>query len=101
MHYFHEKGGDSSCVYIYRFQKGKDFFDWRETSGDNEMHFVVYANGQYCFPNLEKRQAKRFRSFRIKHLFRRATLSEKRELFASAILAEWQASPDNFFGILL
>ena len=24
--YFHQKGGDSSCVYVYRFKKGKNFF---------------------------------------------------------------------------
>ena len=31
--YFYEKGGDSSCVYICRFRKGRDFWDWREVSG--------------------------------------------------------------------
>ena len=47
--YFYEKGGDSSCVYIYRFQKGKNFFDLREVSGGNELNFVVFANGEYQF----------------------------------------------------
>ena len=99
--YFHEKGGDSSCVYIYRFQKGKDFFDWRETSGTNELHFVVYANGEYAFPNLEKRQAKIFRAFKIKHLFKRATMDEKRQAFAAALNAELLAATNNFFNIPL
>ena len=44
--YFYEKGGDSSCVYVYRFQKGKHFFDLREVSGGDELNFVVYANGE-------------------------------------------------------
>lgn len=99
--YFHEKGGDSSCVYIYRFQRGKDFFDWRETSGTNELHFVVYANGEYAFPNLEKRQAKIFRAFKIKHLFKRATMDEKRQAFAAALNAELLAATNNFFNIPL
>ena len=99
--YFHEKGGDSSCVYIYRFQKGKHFFDWRETSGTNELHFVVYANGQYAFPSLEKRNAKLFRAFKVKHIFKKPTMDEKREIFAAALNAELRISTDTFFGIPL
>ena len=101
--YFHEKGGDSSCVYISRFQKGKDYFDWRETSGTNEIHFVVYAQGQYLFPALEKRHKKAFRSFAFKHLFKKATMDEKRTLYASALKTEWEyAKPTGeFFGIRL
>ena len=99
--YFHEKGGDSSCVYIYRFKKGRDFFDWRETSGTNELHFVVFANGQYAFPSLEKRNAKLFRAFKIKHIFKKPTMDEKRELFAAALNAELHMATDTFFGIPL
>ena len=99
--YFHEKGGDSSCVYIYRFKKGRDFFDWRETSGTNELHFVVFADGQYAFPSLEKRNVKLFRAFKMKHLFKKPTMDEKREIFAAALNAELFKSTDTFFGIPL
>ncbi len=51
--YTHEKGGDSSCVYIGRFRKGKDFFDWREVSGGDEINFVAKVDGQYRFPSLK------------------------------------------------
>ena len=47
--YFYQKGGDSSCVYVYRFKKGKNFFDWRETSGAYEIHLVVCVNGEFLF----------------------------------------------------
>ena len=43
--YFYQKGGDSSCVYICRYKKGKDFFVWREVSGGREINIVVYVNG--------------------------------------------------------
>lgn len=99
--YFYEKGGDSSCVYICRFKKGKDFFDWREVSGANEIHLVVKANGEFVFPSLETRHKKRTRAFKCKHLFRRATMDEKRDFFASLLLEELQANPENFFGIPL
>ena len=101
--YFHEKGGDSSCVYISRFQKGKDYFDWRETSGTNEIHFVVYAQGQFFFPSLEKRHAKEFRAFALKHIFKKASIDEKRNLYANALKTEWEnAKPTGaFFGIAL
>ncbi len=97
--YTHEKGGDSSCAYIGRFQKGKDFFDWREISGSDEINFVVYAGGVYRFPSLKGRYKKEFRAFKCKHLFRRALMSEKREFYASLLLRELQ-NPD-FFGIKL
>ena len=50
--YFYQKGGDSSCVYICRYKKGRDFFDWREVSGGNEINIVVCVNGTYAFPSL-------------------------------------------------
>lgn len=97
--YLQQKGGDSSCVYIYRFKKGSSFFDWRETSGTDEIHFVVYTGGAYAFPSIEKRNKKLFQSFQWKHLFKRATIKEKRELFAKALTIELNANPNNFFGI--
>lgn len=98
--YFHQKGGDSSCVYIYRFKKGKNFFDWRETSGTNELHFVVCHNGEYAFPSLEKRQPQAFRTLKWR-LFKKPTMDEKRAAFADALKAELALSNENFFGIPL
>ena len=95
--YFYEKGGDSSCVYIYRFQKGRDFFDLREVSGGDELNFVVYADGAYQFPSLKYLYKKQFSAFKRKHLFKKPTASEKRALFAECILAE--AKKGTLFGI--
>ena len=97
--YFYEKGGDSSCVYIYRFQKGKDFFDLRENSGGNELNFVVFANGEYQFPSLKYLYKAEFRAFQFRHLFRAPTPKEKREFFAK-ILTE-RAKSGSFFGLSL
>lgn len=99
--YFHQKGGDSSCVYVYRFKKGKNFFDWRETSGKYEIHLVVSINGEYRFPNLEKRHKKLTRKWKWKHLFKRAEISEKRKFFAVLLEEELNANPTDFFGIQL
>ena len=96
--YTHEKGGDSSCVYIGRFRKGKDFFDWREVSGGDEINFVVFVKGEYKFPSLKHLYKKEFRSFQIKHLFKKATLAEKRAFYAQLLIKELQVKTD-FFGI--
>ncbi|MBR2341330.1 MAG: hypothetical protein IKA72_02855 [Clostridia bacterium] len=97
--YFYEKGGDSSCAYIYRFQKGRDFFDLREVSGGNELNFVVFANGEYQFPSLKYLYKKQFRNFHLRHLFRAPTRQEKREFYAQ-ILTEHAKSGD-FFNLAL
>ena len=97
--YFYEKGGDSSCVYIYRFQKGKDFFDLREVSGGDELNFVVYQNGNYQFPSLKYLYKKEFQKFNLKHFFKKPSQKEKREFF-STLLAKEAQKPD-FFGIKL
>lgn len=99
--YFHEKGGDSSCVYICRLKKGRDFFDWREVSGANEIHLVVKANGEFQFPNLALRHKKLDRAFKLKHIFKRPSMDERRDHFASLLLAELNEKPDRFFGITL
>ena len=44
--YTYDKGSDSSCVYIYRFRRGRDFFDFRTVSGGKERNTVAFANGQ-------------------------------------------------------
>ena len=97
--YFYEKGGDSSCVYIYRFQKGKNFFDLRENSGGDELNFVVFANGEYQFPSLKYLYKSEFRAFKIRHLFRPPTKREKREFFA--LLLTNRAKSGNFFSLSL
>ena len=68
--YLYEKGGDSSCVYICRFRKGRDFFDLREVSGGDELHFVVFLDGQWKFPSLKARFQKEFRAFFWKHFYK-------------------------------
>ena len=98
--YTHEKGGDSSCVYIGRFKKGKDFFDWREVSGGDDINLVVWVDGQYCFPSLKHLYKKEVRLFTLKHLFKKATLAQKREFYAQLLIKELQTKP-NFFGIKL
>ena len=98
--YTHEKGGDSSCVYIGRFRKGKDFFDWREVSASDDINLVVWVDGQYRFPSLKYLYKKQFRLFALKHFFKRATLAQKRAFFAELLLKELQTKPD-FFGISL
>ncbi len=97
--YTHEKGGDSSCVYIGRFQKGRDFFDWREVSGSEEINLVAYVRGEYKFPSLKTLYKREMRSFAIKHLFKKATLAQKRAFYASLLLQELNKS--DFFGIAL
>ena len=97
--YFYEKGGDSSCVYIYRFQKGKNFFDLRENSGGDELNFVVFANGEYQFPSLKYLYKSEFRAFKLRHLFRAPTKREKREFFAQ-LLTE-RAKTGDFFSFEL
>ncbi len=97
--YTHEKGGDSSCVYIGRFRKGRDFFDWREVSGGDDINFVAYVRGEYKFPSLKYLYKKEFRAFSFKHLFKRATLMEKRKFYADFLKKELQTKPD-FFGIV-
>ena len=98
--YFYEKGGDSSCVYIYRFQNGKDFFDLREVSGGNELNFVVYAKGGYQFPLLKRLYPKEFSAFSRKHFFRKATREERRALFAQ-LLTKYMEEHSDFFGIAI
>ena len=97
--YTYEKGGDSSCSYIYRFSKGKNFFDLREVSGGDELHFVVYLDGQWKFPSLKARYPKEFRVFFWKHLFKKATKEEKRAFFAELLTR--QAQSGEFFGFTM
>ena len=85
-------------MYIGRFRKGKDFFDWREVSGGNEINFVVFVNGEYKFPSLKYLYKKEFRAFTFKHLLKRETMAEKRDFYADLLLKELQNKPD-FFGI--
>lgn len=99
--YFYEKGGDSSCVYICRFRKGRDFFDWREVSGGQEINIVVFVRGEYRFPSLKLLYKKQFRAFAIKHLFKKPTMEERRVFVASLLNETLAQSPTDFFGIQL
>ena len=99
--YFYQKGGDSSCVYVYRFKKGRNYFDWRETSGTYEIHLVVCVDGEFRFPALKTKYPKEHRAFVWKHLFKKATLDEKRVFFAKLLVRELDNSPEKFFEIPL
>ena len=99
--YVYQKGGDSSCVYIFRFKKGKAFFDLREVSGGNELNFVVYTNGAYAFPSLKSTHPKAYRAFKIKHLFKQPSASEKRAFITGLLTQTLESCPSDFFGIPL
>ena len=99
--YLYQKGGDSSCVYICRFKKGKDFVDWREVSGGDEINVVCYVNGGYQFPALKTKYKKQARAFKMKHLFKKASLDERRAFMAELLNQELSANPDSFYGIKL
>ena len=98
--YFYQKGGDSSCVYICRYKKGRDFLDWREVSGGDEINIVVSLNGEYRFPSLKTLFPKQYKAFKRKHIFKKASLAERRAFVAECLLEELNTKPD-FFGIKL
>lgn len=98
--YTYQKGGDSSCVYIYRFIKdGNHYFEWRETSGTFEIHLFVCIKGEYRFPDPTKTYKKQARAFWWKHLFKGASVEEKRDFIGSLLRMELEKNPDNFYGI--
>ncbi len=99
--YLYEKGGDSSCVYICRFKKGKDFFDWRENSGGNEMNVVVYTNGAYQFPSFKSKYKKEYRAFFWKGILKRHTVDDRRAFLAEILVKELSENPTSFYGISL
>lgn len=97
--YFYEKGGDSSCVYICRFKRGKDFFDWREVSGEEAVHLVTFVKGEFGFPNLKLTYKKEYRKFWFQHIFRKATMDEKRAFVAGLLNQELNSDKPDFFGL--
>ena len=98
--YTYEKGGDSSCAYIYRFKKGRNYFDIRELSGGDELNLVVHVNGEVLFPSLKSMYKKEYRTFFWKHLFRGSTREERRK-FLAQILNKHIEGKTDFFGIPL
>ncbi|MBE7067902.1 MAG: hypothetical protein E7381_01230 [Clostridiales bacterium] len=99
--YFYQKGGDSACVYICRFQKGKNYFDWRENSGGKEINIVVCVNGEFRFPTLKALYPKEYRAFTLKHIFKKATIDERRAWVANILVRELLNGKSEFFGIPL
>lgn len=97
--YTYDKGSDSSCVYILRFRKGRDFIDLRTVSGGAERNLVVFSGGQYLFPSLRLRHKKEFRAFRLRHLFSRPDETER--LAFEAALLRSEISGGSLFGIPL
>lgn len=98
--YTYEKGGDSSCSYIYRFKKGRDYFDIRELSGGNEISLVVHANGEVYFPALKSLYKKEYRAFALKHFFKKPTRADRRKFMAQLLVKHIEDKTD-FFGIEL
>ena len=98
--YFYQKGGDSSCVYICRYKKGRDFLDWREVSGGDEINIVVSISGEYFFPSLKKLFPKQYKAFKRKHIFKKPSVIERREFVAACLIEELNTKP-TFFGIKL
>ena len=99
--YSYQKGGDSSCVYIYRYKKGKNYFDLREVSGSTDITFVVYVDGGYVFPSLKTEYKKEYKAFRLKHLFKRATRDEARAFITRLLNTKLAENPTQFYGIKL
>lgn len=96
--YLYQKGGDSACVYIYRFLKNRDFFDVREVSGGNELNFVVCVGGEFSFPALKGKYKKEYWAFSLRHLLKRSTQEERRAFLAKILQKEYE-SEVTFFGI--
>ena len=99
--YFYEKGGDSSCTYVCRFKKGRDYFDWRETSGENEVHLMAFVGGEYRFPSIKSMFPKESRVFLVKHIIKKATFQEKRIFVAELLKRELSKGEADFMGIPL
>ena len=96
--YFYEKGGDSSCVYICRFRKGREFWDWREVSGGDEINLVVHAGGEVKFPPLKYLYKKEYKAFFWKHFFKKSTREDRRKFMAELLVKHLLENPD-FFGV--
>ena len=99
--YFYEKGGDSSCAYVCRFRKGRDYWDWRETSGEMEVHFMTYVRDEYRFPEVKQLFPQQRRLFAVKHIFKKATFDEYRRFVADLLKEELAKSTTDFLGIPL
>ena len=97
--FFYEKGGDSSCTYVCRFKKGRDYFDWRETSAENEVHLMAYVDGQYRFPSVKTMFPKEYRVLTVKHILKKATFQEKRIFVAELLKGELASGKSEFLGI--
>ena len=95
--YTYDKGSDSSCVYIHRFKKGRDFFDLRVLSGAETLTVVAYVNGEYFFPDLKRKYKKKWRAFRFSRLFKRLSEKEVWQFYADALKEE--AKSGALFGI--
>ena len=99
--YFYEKGGDSSCVYVCRFRKGREYWDWRETSGEMEVHFMTYVRDEYRFPEVKQLFPQQRRLFAVKHILKKATFDEYRRFVADLLKEELAKSTTDFLGIPL
>ena len=96
--YTYDKGSDSSCVYIYRFMRGRDFLDLRAVSGGGGT-CVAFIGGEYKFPNFKLRHKKAFRAFQWRHLFKKPSVEEL-WAFAGELLRK-ECEGGELFGLKL
>ncbi len=87
--YTYDKGSDSSCVYIYRFRRGRDFIDFRAVSGGGTGTIVVFSGGEYIFPTFAVKYKKQIRAFKRKHFFKKPTVADRFELASVLLQQEW------------
>lgn len=99
--YFYEKAENGEPVYICRFKKGKDSVDWRESEDGKQIEIWIYAKDMLLILNMKGLSPKLHRKFFWKHLFKKATVDERREFFAKLLVLELQSGKPDFFGIKL
>ena len=60
---------------------------------------LTFVKGEYGFPNLKLLYPKQYRKFRFRHLFKKATMDEKRQLTADLLNMELSSGKPDFFGL--
>ena len=98
--YFYEKENEKD-VYICRFKKGKDYFDWRESTDGKEISVSLFVKGESRALPLKEIYPKAHRRFWWKHLFRKVSANERRAFIAELLVGELTDEKPDFFGIKL
>ncbi len=97
--YFYERKENGESVYVCRFKKGKESLDWRESEDGKQIELWVRLQKEIVVLNLKGRFPKQHRRFFWKHLFRRATVDQRRAFLASLLVLELESDKTDFFGI--